>query len=163
MYVFEHKGPEYILTEKLDTLLSPFESFGFSVDCTDSVIAVGSPDYVSYTTVNGQVVFDDVATGTVRLFRKDPTVESLEVIAKQAPTIVLDKIRSISLYDKLKNVKIQDIDYVDHAKLKILNFGKINMYLVFFVLNFVLFMFISNLSFLALSVNLIIVDVFLTK
>ena len=124
VYVFEHKGSDYILTEKLDALLSPFESFGFSVDCTDSVIAVGSPDYIPYSTVNGQIVFDTVATGTVRLFKKDPLVESLEIIAQQTPNVILDKIKSISLYDHIKNVKIRDIDYVDHAKLKILNFAE---------------------------------------
>lgn len=121
VYVFENKDNAYFLTEKLETVLSPFESFGFSVDCTDSVIAVGSPKYSSYTVENGQLVFDNVQIGNIRLFRKDTSVSSFEIIATQSPLVDIEKIRSISLYDNVRNVKIQDVDFVDHAKLKILN------------------------------------------
>ena len=124
VYVFEQKSTQYFLTEKLETTLSPFESFGYSVDCTDSVVAVGSPDYVSSTVVDGALVYGTTKIGNVRLFKKDTSVNSLEVLATQSATIDIDKIKSIALYDNENNVKIQDIDFVDHAKLKILNIAE---------------------------------------
>jgi hypothetical protein len=47
VYVFENKVGTYLLTEKLDPALSPYESFGASVDCTDLVVVVGSPNYIA--------------------------------------------------------------------------------------------------------------------
>ena len=126
VYVFERKtvplkdrynltiggSDYYFLAEKLTAILSPFESFGASVDCQGSTIVVGSPDYFSTLAAN---------TGTVRLFRKDPTVNSWEKITYQLPVVDIEKIRSIALYDNVRDLKIQDLDIVDPAKLKILN------------------------------------------
>jgi hypothetical protein len=121
VYVFERKVDRYLLADKLEAELSPFESFGYSVDCTDSVIIVGSPDYIQPTIVNGAFNFDGEQIGTVRLFRKDTNITPWNVISRQQPTIDLNKIESISVYDNINNIKLQDIDYIDHAKLKILN------------------------------------------
>jgi hypothetical protein len=121
VYVFEIKDSVYFLTEKLETELSPFESFGYSVDCTDSVIVVGSPDYQTPVSNSTGVSYTDGKVGNVRLFKKDTGVESWETIAEQKPVVDISKIKSVSLYDNIKNEKIQDIDYIDPAKLKILN------------------------------------------
>jgi hypothetical protein len=121
VYVYEKKQGIYFLVEKLETDFSPYESFGASVDCTDSFIAVGSPDYrVPASHLNG-ISFDGPMIGTVRLFAKDPEVNSWNLLETQKSLVDTRKIKSISLYDTENNVKIQDIDYVDHAKLKILN------------------------------------------
>ena len=112
-YVFEIKDGIYFLAEKLETEFTPFESFGYSVDVSASSIVVGSPDYKNSTS--------GTKTGNVRLFKKDPTVNSLNVIGQQIETVDIAMIKSISLYDTEKNYKIQELDYVDHAKLKILN------------------------------------------
>jgi len=126
VYVFEKKDNDYFLVEKLEAELSPFESFGNSIDCTDSIVVVGSPDYKVPVTdeETTRIVFPGDPIGTVRLFRKDPTVDSWTVIAQETQLTDLDKIKSIALYDTENNVKIQDIDYVDHAKLKILNLAE---------------------------------------
>ena len=124
VYVFEQKDNQYFLTEKLETNWSPFESFGFSIDCATSAIAVGSPDFVSATIQDGDIIYGTEKIGNVRLFTKASGVNSLEVLSTQTPSVEVDKIRSIALYDNEKNVKIQDLDFVDHAKLKILNIAE---------------------------------------
>jgi hypothetical protein len=121
VYVFEKKADSYFLTEKLETELSPYESFGYSVDCTQSVIAVGSPDYIPPAVVGSAFVYEGSRVGTVRVFRKDPAVNSWNTLTSQEPVVDISTIKSIALYDTVNNIKIQDIDYVDHAKLKILN------------------------------------------
>lgn len=130
VYVFDKKiglnasnqtVDEYFLTEKLEAVLSPFESFGFSVDCTSSAIAVGSPNYRTPIVSQVDLAYEDTKVGIARLFRKDSLVESWNVLASQEATVDIAQIKSIALYDNINNVKIQDIDYVDHAKLKILN------------------------------------------
>jgi hypothetical protein len=123
VYVFDKKDGKYFLTEKLEADLSPFESFGYSVDCTYDVIAVGSPDFRIRTinTNTGNITYSLSKEGTVRLFRKNSMVDSWNVLASQQPTVDISQIKSIALYDDINSIKIQDIDYVDHAKLKILN------------------------------------------
>jgi len=121
VYVYEKKQGIYFLVEKLETDFSPYESFGATVDCTDSVIAVGSPDYRAPGSHLNSIAFDGPMIGTVRLFSKNPEVNSWNLLETQKSLVDTRKIKSISLYDTVNNVKIQDIDYIDHAKLKILN------------------------------------------
>ena len=121
VYVFERKVDKYFLTEKLDANLSPFESFGSSIDCSASAIAVGSPTYIAPVLDGAAFTYPGAQQGTVRLFRKDAAIESWEILATKIPSVDISKVRSIGLYDDVKNIKIQDLDYVDHAKLKILN------------------------------------------
>jgi len=113
VYVFEIKDSVYLLAEKLETDFTPYESFGYSVDVSSSTIVVGSPDWKNFNT--------GAKSGSVRLFKKSEGISSLTILAQQQPVIDINKIKSISLYDTTDNFKIQDIDYVDHAKLKILN------------------------------------------
>lgn len=125
VYIFDKKGSTFFITEKLQAVFSPDEAFGFSVDCVGSYIAVGSPFYRSPSTdVDGNIVYEGNYIGNVRLFRKDPEVSSWNTISSQQPVTDLRKIRSIELYDNVNNVKIQDIDYVDPAKGKILNIAE---------------------------------------
>jgi len=124
VYVFEKKADHYFLTEKLEADLSPLESFGFSVDCTQSAIAVGSPDYIAPAPHGSTLSYDGPKVGMTRLFRKDPSVNSWNTLETQMPVVDISTIKSIALYDTIKNIKIQDIDYVDHAKLKLLNFAE---------------------------------------
>jgi len=109
-YVFERKDQGYFLAEKLEADFQNYESFGESVDCTNSVIVVGSPNYQ----------IDGSAAGRVRLFKK--TLDnSIEVIRQQKEQIDLSMVKNVELYDNIKNTKIADIDIVDHFKLKILS------------------------------------------
>ena len=124
VYVFEKKDDNYFLVEKLEATLSPFESFGFSVDCSHSAIAVGSPDYIAPAIHGAVLAYDGPKTGIVRLFRKEPSVNSWNTLEAQQAVVNTTEIKSIELYDNVKNVKIQDIDYVDNAKLKILNIAE---------------------------------------
>ena len=121
VYIFDKQDQLYFLTEKLEDVLSPEESFGHSVDCVGSVVLVGSPTYREPQPHNEVISFDGPALGTVRLFRKSDTTSSWNIIGQQHADVDIRKIQSIELYDNVKNVKIQDIDYIDPAKGKILN------------------------------------------
>lgn len=116
VYLFEKKADKYVLTAKPKPtiqLMTLHESFGFSVYCTDDKVVVGSPTYVDKT--NNKI-------GMVRLFTQSNSENSWNTISAQSAVVDLTKIKSIELYDEVTNTKIQDLDYVDHAKLKILNY-----------------------------------------
>jgi hypothetical protein len=124
VYLFERKGDIYYLTEKLDAELSLAESFGSSVDIKGEVIVVGSPDYIEPSSAGATLVFDGPKTGTARLFKKTLGAKSWSTLSTQESSTDIDRIQSISLYDNIENKKINDLDYVDHRKLKILNFAE---------------------------------------
>ncbi len=126
VYVFEKKDGIYFLTEKLEADLSPFESFGASIDCVGSTIVVGSPDFIKPVTNTNDITREEFVSyegnkiGNVRIFKKNPSVNSWETIANQLPTSEIQKVRGISLYNNVSNFKILDLDVVDPAKYKIL-------------------------------------------
>jgi len=124
VYVFDKKDQTYFLTEKIETTLSPSESFGYSVDCVGNIVVVGSPDYREPQPHQQTIAYDGPEIGIVRLFKRNVDVKSWETLGKQEPTVDLRMIKSIELYDNVKNVKIQDLDYVDAAKGKILNIAE---------------------------------------
>lgn len=109
VYVFENKT-KFLLTEKLEANFATNESFGSAVDCTDSVILVGSPNYT----------VDEERTGKLRVFRKNPGSSSLNIIRTEQPLIDLDLLKNIEIYNRDENLKLGDIDIVDSYKLKIL-------------------------------------------
>ena len=119
IYVFEKKADLYFLTAKpvpTDIAMQPFESYGSAIMCTDDVVVVGSPTYMVPATTD--------QIGMVRLFVQDKTANSWNTIAQQSEVVDITKVKSIELYDDVKNIKIQDLDYVDHAKLKVLNYAE---------------------------------------
>ena len=114
VYVFEKKGPKFILAEKLDVELTPAESFGYSVDCDGTGIVAGSPNFIS----NGS------RTGKVTFFNKTSRIDSWKIITQQSPLVNIDYLKGLSVYDPVNNVKIADVDIVDHFKLKILGIAE---------------------------------------
>jgi len=110
VYVFELKDQTYILSEKLQADLGDNEGFGYAIDATASAIVTGSPDYM----VAGEKV------GRTRIFRKDPTKNSFTTIGQETDLVNIDLLKSISLYDDEKNVKLADVDIIDTNKFKIL-------------------------------------------
>lgn len=110
-YVFERKEQLYFLAEKLEATFLNNESFGFSISCSDSVVAVGSPDYTT----------DFGKQGRVRIFRKDPIKDSLTTIGQAEDLTDISVVKNISLIDSKNNIKIRDIDIVDNYKNKILS------------------------------------------
>jgi hypothetical protein len=123
VYIFDLKDQTYFLTEKLEAILSPNESFGYSVDCVESGVLVGSPDYRVPQIQNDELLYGPTV-GTIRLFKRNTNVISWTVLSQQKAVVDLRLVKSIELYDDVKNVKIQDIDYVDSAKGKILNIAE---------------------------------------
>jgi len=70
-----------------------------------------------------------VATkGMTRLFRKDSNIDSWKTIAVQPLQVDLTRLKSIALYDEQNNIRIADVDTIDHAKLKILGIAEQEIY-----------------------------------
>lgn len=124
VYVFDKKDQTYFLTEKLEDTLSPNESFGYSVDCVGSIILVGSPYYRIPQPHNETISYDGPYVGNVRLFKKQSNIDSWNIVGQQDATVDIRRIQSIEFYDNVKNIKIQDIDYIDPVKGKILNIAE---------------------------------------
>jgi hypothetical protein len=116
VYVFDKKDQIFFLTEKLDSDLQADESFGHSISCVGSKILVGSP-YYKNTDIN-------TYQGIVRLFTASQDSASWTTLTDKQPLVDLRKIKKVELYDNVKNVKIQDIDYIDAARGKILNIAE---------------------------------------
>jgi hypothetical protein len=116
VYVFDKKDQIFFLTEKLDSDLQADESFGHSVDCVGTKLLVGSPYYKNSVTNTYQ--------GIARLFTSNTSGASWTTLISQQPLVDLRKIKKIELYDNVKNVKIQDVDYIDAARGKILNIAE---------------------------------------
>ena len=114
VYVYELKDQVYFLAEKLEADLLENEGFGYAIDSTASVIVVGSPNYKITEPARGTV-----NAGITRLFKKDPASASWQQLAVEEPLINIDLLKNISLYDDVKNVKITDLEIIDHAKFKI--------------------------------------------
>jgi hypothetical protein len=111
VYVFEKKNSVYILGEKLDVELSFNESFGASIDATNTAIVVGSPGFRNE---------DDAAVGKIRLFTKTPGTNSWKVLTTQDKLVNIDLLKGLAVYDPVNNVKLADVDILDSFKLKIL-------------------------------------------
>jgi hypothetical protein len=124
VYVFEVRDEIYFLTEKLSAELSSGESFGFSVDAAQDTILVGSPNYKVPVVEAGVVTYPGEAIGTIRVFKKQPNVSPWQIVTVQEESVNIGKVKSIALYDTINNQKIKDVDYVDHAKLKVLNIAE---------------------------------------
>jgi hypothetical protein len=116
VYVFEKKGDQYLLTSELKPTLRPYESFGGSLACTDSSIFVGSPTYTLPTS--------DTLVGCLRMFTNTNSNGAWDIIASQQQVVDTRNVKSISLYDNVNSLKIQDVDYVDNSKLKVLNIAE---------------------------------------
>ena len=118
VYVFELKDKTYLLAEKLEADLGVNESFGASIDATSSAILVGSPDYKK--PVNGR----SIKAGITRLFKKDLSKKSWNVLAEEELLVNIDLLKSISIYDDVNNLKVADVDIIDPNKLKILGIAE---------------------------------------
>ena len=123
VYVFEKKSNIYLLAEKLEADLQNAESFGYSIDTFGSVIVAGSPNYRAPLETQGQVLSSH-PIGITRIFRKDPNVKSWNTLAQQTPKVDINLLTSIEVYDETTNIKLADVDIVDHAKLKILGIAE---------------------------------------
>lgn len=110
VYIFENKG-KFLLTEKLEADFVRNESFGSSIDCTNSVVLVGSPNYK----------FGQQITGKFRLFRKTEGSSSLQILRVQEPLVDIDQLQNVEIYNEKENQRIRELDIVDHYKLKILS------------------------------------------
>jgi hypothetical protein len=111
VYVFEKKDTRYLLGEKLDVNVDVNESFGASVDCTETAIVVGSPNFKNA---------DGDTSGKIRFFTRQSNVDSWKVLSEQTKLVNIELLSGLSLYDPTANLKLTDVDIIDPFKLKII-------------------------------------------
>jgi len=121
VYVYEVKEGIFYLAEKLDDDLSLNESFGESVFVEKDIVIVGSPDYVEPILDNTDLSYAGNVVGNARLFRKAADTKSLNTLTTQPKTVDIEQVKRVALYERNDDVKIQDLEFVDPAKLKLLN------------------------------------------
>ena len=63
---------------------------------------------------------ETIETGNVRLFKKDTSKTSWNQLTTREDLVDLEMFSSISVYDEINNIKLDDIQIIDHYKLKIL-------------------------------------------
>jgi hypothetical protein len=107
VYVFERTNGRYILAEKLEPKLKDNESFGHSIDVSGSIIVVGSPTY-----------FHSSSVGMVRLFKKDPSVNSFTVLNREAQLVDIKKIKNVYILDESTGIRTE-VEPIDPIKGKI--------------------------------------------
>jgi hypothetical protein len=120
VYVFERKSTQYFLAEKLEANLSLNESFGHSISCTSDVIVVGSPDYIAPADHGIELAFEGPKVGMARMFKKSSTEKPLTVLGSQPATVDIEQLKRLALYDVDTDTKLQDVEIIDPAKMKIL-------------------------------------------
>jgi len=111
VYVFEKKDTKYLLGEKLDVKVEANEAFGASVDCTETSIVVGSPNFKDS---------EGNTTGKIRYFSRSSNVDSWKVLTEQSDLVNISLLSKLSVYDPIDNSKLADVDIIDPIKLKIL-------------------------------------------
>jgi hypothetical protein len=118
VYVFEQQDTEYFLSEELDAEFVADEGFGIAIDVKSNIIVVGSPEYGETTFIANQL--NQNKTGQVRKFFRNESDVIWKNIGVQPQQTDIGLLKSIGLYDSVKNIKIADIDIVDHFKYKFL-------------------------------------------
>lgn len=68
--------------------------------------------------------FSRLRSGKVRLFRKSNNQDSWQVTSEEQNLVDISKIKNVALIDKDKSIKINDLDVVDHYKLKIIGIAE---------------------------------------
>lgn len=116
VYVYELIDGVYVIAEILEADLTANESFGQDLQVSGSVIVVGSPTYREADSEDNNIIKD---LGKIRKFAKADNVTSINLISQQQPLVDISKLKSISVYDVINNLKLADVDIVDHWKLKI--------------------------------------------
>lgn len=116
VYVYELIDGIYVISEVLEAEFISNESFGQDLTVSGSVIVVGSPTYREADTEDNNEIKD---LGKIRKFTKADNVTSINLISEQKPLVDLSKLKSISVYDVVSNLKLADVDVIDHWKLKI--------------------------------------------
>jgi len=115
VYVYQLSDQKYILSEKLEAEdLVTFESFGFSVDATSSVILVGSPTYQE----------SDQYPGLIRLFKSDPSINPWNIISTETELVDINLIDEIFVVDDGIKERLSNLDFVDHYKNKIVGIAE---------------------------------------
>jgi len=116
VYVYNQYIGKYILAEIFEDGLTTNEDFGRSISVSNNSIIVGSPNYLS-----DDPAFDQIRIGRIQKFTKAEGVKSWAVIREQSSGVDVSKIKNLSFYNGLTNIKIADVDVVDPFNGKILS------------------------------------------
>jgi len=114
VYVFERKDTVFFLAEKLEGELQEFESFGSSVTCTSNFVVVGSKNYR----------INNVPVGKIRFYTKSENIRPWKIIASQPTSVNISLLSGAYLFDPVTNIKLADLDIIDHFKFKVLGIAE---------------------------------------
>ena len=98
----------YVFVQELEAQLHSGYGFGYSVDVTRNLIAVGAP-----TAINN--------AGTAYTFNNPTQATGWKVTRSQQPKVDIDSVSRTLLYRKTDNNVLSALDYIDPNKGKILN------------------------------------------
>jgi hypothetical protein len=107
----------------LDILTLPGSTSGNNATVRITSVTGGGGVQTVFVATNGSnytATEETVETGNVRLFKKDTAKNSWNQIAAREDLVDLDMFSKISVYDEVNNVKLDDVQLVDHYKFKIL-------------------------------------------
>jgi hypothetical protein len=90
--------------------INGYDNYGASIDIGKTFSIVGAPLNDEYT-VNG---------GIIHLFENVTDTASWKIIRQQQPKVDIDSVNRLFVYDKSKNTIINNLDYIDPVKGKIL-------------------------------------------
>ncbi|NBP55177.1 hypothetical protein EBU71_01325 [bacterium] len=113
VWSYDFIDTQYVLGEEIAVSdVESNESFGRSLACSDTVIAVGSPFYIN--TINNRPI------GRIFRFNRLAGATSWARYEVQQPLADINLLKSLFVFDPITEKKINDIDIVDPFKLKII-------------------------------------------
>lgn len=107
----------------LDILTLPGSTSGDNATIRITSVTTGGSVQAVFLSASGSnytATEETVETGNVRLFKKDTTKDSWNQIASREDLVDIDMFNRVSVYDEINNVKLDDIQLIDHYKFKIL-------------------------------------------
>ena len=103
------------------TIKNPGNTDWYAIGLPTGTKAVyGSRFTASGVGIGSGTAFSQTEVGKIRLFKKQPDVDSWTITSEEADLVDLEKIVNVQLNDRDNDVKITDIDFIDHYKLKVL-------------------------------------------
>ena len=111
---------QYVYTQQLESQLFAQDLYGTAVDIVSNVIVVGAPGHDERY---ANLAIKTSNSGTVYLFNNPTGSTAWTMTREQQPKVDTNSIGRILIFNKTDNNILAALDYVDHAKGKLLNFA----------------------------------------
>lgn len=114
---------QYVLVQRLENLnVQPGDRFGTALDINQNQLLVGAPgdDTGVGVEAESEQLIELSNSGAIYTYHNTSGLVGWDAIRQQQPTVDIDSVARIFLYDKGTNNIISNLDYIDPAKGKIL-------------------------------------------